>query len=207
MDWNEVEKRLKMAFQIFGLQDKDLFIAPPAKPLERPAATRLAMYLQVLFPDYYVDCEYGRYESNPKNLDMLTLSDSAKTALRDEGLTDAFDNWKKKERTKLEQAEEKQKEQKKQKEVKLIVPDIVIHRRGQQENNLLYLEAKPLSEWDDEDSVKLSLVTSGVKVGDKDLKYDYGLQVNLQLHRTMNQAEARLWVGGRTTKADLRFPF
>ena len=75
---------------------------------ERCIATRLAMYLQHLFPDYSVDVEYNRIAYEPKT---LLLPEQCANARGDNNEP-------------------------------LVLPDIIVHKRGPQGPNLLVLEVK-----------------------------------------------------------------
>lgn len=185
--------RLKLAFKLFGCFDRDLFMPIP---LELPARLRLAMYLQLVFPDYNIDGEYRRFDLNTKALDIRGLeAQPALDALIKAGLSDAYHSW-------LHSEDTSQKG---------IVPDLIVHKRRKQSSNLLFIEIKPTDKWCENDSVKLSLVTSGapIKESSKFLKYEYGLQLNLNLHREFGDqsaAAARIWKNGNIVK-QLSLPY
>lgn len=191
MQWDDINSRLRLAFFSFGLNDHELFMACP---LERPASTRIAMYMQPLFPEYHLDSEYGRFEVETKNLNLNTITQATKVALEAQGLTKAFEQW-------IEKDDVDEFGDKLSLDSKQIVPDMLVHRRRLQTHNLLFTEIKP-SHFDEFDSVKLCLVTSGIKVTDSihPLKYDFGIQLNLNLSEPLSAgsgASARLWKDGR----------
>jgi hypothetical protein len=198
MEKRELLLRLKSAFSLFGLKEKLLFLD---SPLERPAITRLAMHCQYLFPEFEVDCEYGRYESRSKQLDIKSVNEDVHALLRTGGLETSYRVWRNTKESEIQSAGYDEL-------VKLVVPDLVIHRRREQHANLLFLEAKPTDDgWDTTDAIKLCLVTAGVNVNQRPLQYLYGLQVNLRLNSgTEGYASARLWFGGKVAN-EVEFPY
>jgi hypothetical protein len=169
----EVLDRVQVAFRMFGCLDRALFIS-----LEAPAQFRIAMYLQGMFPEYSVDCEYGRFGTAIKRVQPNTQQLQEIEVLV---LTEAWQRLR----------------------ARSIYPDIVVHTRREQAENLLCLELKD-NVFDLPDQVKMLLLTSGVDIvlsADSpvvgNLFYDFGLQVNLNLFEGSTAAEARVWQSGR----------
>lgn len=98
---------------------------------ERAIAHRLGCYLQLLFKDLKVDCEYNKHVNDPK---------------RDEN-------------------------------GKIIIPDIVVHRRKVDMGNLLVIEVKTTNNKSgiENDKNKLMKLTYGIQTTQGLMKYDYGL--------------------------------
>ena len=98
---------------------------------ERAIAHRLGCYLQLLFKDLKVDCEYNKHVNDPK---------------KDEN-------------------------------DKIIIPDIVVHRRKVDMGNLLVIEVKTTNNKSgiENDKNKLMKLTYGIQTTQGLMKYDYGL--------------------------------
>ncbi len=121
MNPREVKRRLNIAISIFFENDKYLL---ENDVYERTITHKLAEYLQILFNQYNVDCEYN------KNVEHKTGNhDGYKTIIT---LQNEI------ERLNLAQDEESKE--------RLVYPDIIIHKRGNNENNLLIIEVKKDSE-------------------------------------------------------------
>jgi hypothetical protein len=82
---------------------------------ERSISHRLAMYLTDEFPDHDVDCEYNRNRGEPKRLDLLLSYIRKRTV----PITDT--------------------------KARTAYPDIIVHRRGSNVENLLVIEIKKTS--------------------------------------------------------------
>ena len=98
---------------------------------ERAIAHRLGCYLQLLFKDLKVDCEYNKHMNDPKR--------------NGDG--------------------------------KIIIPDIVVHRRKIDTGNLLVIEVKTTNDESgiENDKNKLIELTRGIETAQGLMKYDYGL--------------------------------
>ena len=98
---------------------------------ERAIAHRLGCYLQLLFKDLKVDCEYNKHVNDPKR--------------NENG--------------------------------KIIIPDIVVHRRKVDTGNLLVIEVKTTNDESgiENDKNKLMELTYGIQTTQGLMKYDYGL--------------------------------
>src|SRR5260370_36438380 len=59
----DVEQKIKIALQILDQNDKHLI---SANANERSVTHKLAQYIELLFPNYDVDCEYNRDGDDPK---------------------------------------------------------------------------------------------------------------------------------------------
>ncbi len=81
---------------------------------ERSITHKLAEYLQQQFPEYHVDCEYNRMRSG--KMDEMYIKKILKIPI--EGLTSADT------------------------EAKTVYPDIIIHKRGTNDDNLVAIEVK-----------------------------------------------------------------
>jgi len=82
---------------------------------ERTLTHKLAVYLQQNFPEYNVDCEYNRFE--PNEIEILVKKLNLPINLVSWEDTDA----------------------------KTVFPDIIVHKRGIQQKNLLVVEVKKSS--------------------------------------------------------------
>jgi hypothetical protein len=81
MTWDEVERRIKAAISDFILIDLYLL---EVDAHERTISHRLAMYLQVHFEEWQVDCEYNRADFDTKRLESLRdKNDEAATVFPD----------------------------------------------------------------------------------------------------------------------------
>ena len=95
-----VKKRVEAALQILLINDKYLL---EHNLHERTITHKFAEYLQILFKNWHVDCEYNRDGCDPKLIQIPT-----------------------------------------QEEESSVFPDIIVHRRGS-EDNLLIIEVKKSS--------------------------------------------------------------
>ena len=107
---------------------------------ERSLTHRLAVYLESLFPEWHVDCEYNR---NWKNIPKIIYTDD--TVRVDD------DKW------------------------KTAYPDIIIHKRGANNENLVVIEAKKDSKEDD-DSVNYD--RKKLEAYKKDYSYNYAFFID-----------------------------
>jgi hypothetical protein len=71
MEFAEVERKLKAAIECFRSNDMDLmdFDNLKLRLPERPISHRLGFYMQVLFSNYNVDCEYNKHLEGVKEAD------------------------------------------------------------------------------------------------------------------------------------------
>jgi hypothetical protein len=125
---DEIKNRLKIALD--KLYVKDCYLLKHSAH-ERSITHKLAEYLQELFPDYDVDCEYNVDIDNDNDRKMW-LSDAARIKLKE--LL---------EKIKIElNPENYDLSQEIGKLSKNFYPDIIIHKRGTNKHNLLVIEAK-----------------------------------------------------------------
>ncbi len=133
---------------------------------ERTIAHKLAEYLQQIFPDHHVDCEYNRdveQNSGLKKVNILKARyEDIKNIKVDGGSIDVS-----------------------------VFPDIVIHRRGSNKNNLLVIELKKSINKNIEacefDKEKLRCFTDQSKRNT--LKYNYGVFLILETQENMATTE------------------
>ncbi|MDD4923969.1 MAG: hypothetical protein PHF74_03940 [Dehalococcoidales bacterium] len=124
---NEIEQTIRQG--VDRLLDKDMYLLVN-NVNERTISGRLAFYLQELFYDCDVDCEYNRFKTEPKRLDIvhdelckeLRKSHKSISPLDDKGTT--------------------------------VYPDIIIHQWGS-DDNLAVIEIKKNSSTDKEDNFDL----------------------------------------------------
>ncbi|MGB4268226.1 MAG: hypothetical protein WBK20_03490 [Spirochaetota bacterium] len=116
---------------------------------ERTMTHKLAEYLQKYFQDYNVDCEYNRMLNNEKyDTKRLNLDDYIEYAKTDDNKGTT------------------------------VFPDIIIHKRGNNENNLMVIEVKKNCNngSKDVDFKKLKAFTS-------QLKYEYGIYLEFDTEK------------------------
>jgi Holliday junction resolvase len=122
---------------------------------ERSISFRLAHYLNDKFPTYNIDCEYNRHFKEKRNIKYIN---ALKKTIEDTGLT-----VKGKEII----------------EAKKVLPDIIVHKRGT-EDNLLIIEIKKNADSDykskEYDLRKLTLYTDSYN--DNNLNYKYGVFID-----------------------------
>ncbi|WHE06027.1 hypothetical protein PGH24_07535 [Thermoanaerobacterium thermosaccharolyticum] len=155
----EIEILLKMAIKLLYIKDSYLL---EINVNERAITHRLAMYLQMLFTDYDVDCEYNRDFRDKKNI-KFTQEEVEKM------LSEIKVPFKEKIKKFLEEDNEDYLECS-------VYPDIIIHKRNSN-NNLLAIEVKKQNsnEKDDEfDELKLKKYTDA-----NGLSYEYGVFIKL----------------------------
>jgi hypothetical protein len=111
MTFQEIEQKIKNALLRFYKEDSYLI---DNNVHERSLTFRLGMYLQNEFPDYNVDCEYNKVgNGDPKRIDLLMKAQQ-----------DCPQDCNKCAANKC-----------------VVFPDIIVHKRGREEN-ILVIEAK-----------------------------------------------------------------
>lgn len=147
---NAIEKMLNI------LYEKDKFLLNKKNNLnERSITYRMGMYLQALFPEFHVDCEYNRMGKMANGEIYYTEGDYfAKTVSLSEGfVSDEDDNGSR------------------------VFPDIIVHIRGTAKS-LIIIEVK--MEWkndkEEHDMKKLNAYK-------KDLKYKHAFYIELTEER------------------------
>ena len=132
---------------------------------ERSITHRLGLYLQPLFPEWDVDCEYNRNGHDPKTVILPDRSDE-----RLQRQTSTY-------------------------------PDIIIHRRGSNADNLLIIEAKKTRcspRAHDFDRQKVEAYA-------RDLNYQFGILVKIPTRQHRREAfHCRLYCNGNWTNLDAR---
>lgn len=111
-DAKEIDRLLDQALKSLCEHDLLLFESDAS---ERAICHRLALYLQDVFPDFHVDCEYNRHHNEPDLRKRLRSDD----VLRASGRRPEIDDD----------------------DSVTVFPDIIVHRRNTNEN-LLVIEAK-----------------------------------------------------------------
>lgn len=128
---------------------------------ERSIAHCLANHLQDVFADYHVDCEYNvniEASNNRKEIDLL--SDELRRFRRNESNRNSFDI---EDETYYSVS---------------VYPDIIVHKRGINDKNLVVFELKKSSSTvgDTYDKLKLKKYTQDFP---RSLRYKYGVFVNI----------------------------
>ncbi len=113
MNKDEVERRVRRAIDRLMERDEHLLTHDVN---ERSISHRLAMYLQEEFSKCDVDCEYNRNEYEQKRLDLL------RHRVRPDEIP---------EEVPIEDTE-----------ARTVYPDIIVHRRGSNTENILVIEIK-----------------------------------------------------------------
>ncbi len=154
MDFKEVENKLEIALNLLRANDSFLL---QYNVSERSIAHKFAQYLTLLFPGYDVDCEYNsnvEADSGRKYISLLKSTAASYGLLR-----------------------------KDEKDAEIVYrnvfPDIIVHKRGLNEHNLLIIELKKSSSRIscDYDIEKLRRYTS--PENENTLNYSFGVLVYL----------------------------
>jgi hypothetical protein len=117
---NDILNKIDLA--LIKLQENDHYIIKN-RGNERSITHRLAVYIEELFPNYHVDCEY--------NLNCESKTNKKEIALFDEEIKKYKPKKKRKIKDELEERVNVS-----------VFPDIIVHRRGKSKNNLLIIEIK-----------------------------------------------------------------
>jgi hypothetical protein len=158
----QIERRVKIALDTLRVNDNYLLKHDVS---ERSIAHRLALYLESTFgKEYHVDCEYNRdieHESGSKKI--LILKDIWRECHRSIGNNEDI----------IEDADiliEKS-----------VIPDIIIHKRGKNDKNLVAIEIKKSSSRVNEnyDFEKLKAYTSR----GNNLHYKYGIFIKFYVNQ------------------------
>lgn len=124
---------------------------------ERTIAHKLAEYLQQIFPEYHVDCEYNRDVEQNSGLKKVNILKSRYEAIKNEVVDELSIDVS-------------------------VFPDIIVHRRGTNNFNLLVLELKKSRNTNrqarDFDIEKLHSFTDQSERNT--LKYNYGVFLILE---------------------------
>jgi len=150
----EEEIKSKLCIALKKLYVKDWFLLEKSVH-ERSITHKLAEYLQELFPDYDVDCEYNNDIDSRKKFISNNAMDKLKLELEkikiDSNASDLLAEIKKLSKN--------------------FYPDIIIHKRNSNKHNLLIIEAKKENRDTSFDEEKLKAMTAK----DKNSRYKYRL--------------------------------
>ena len=151
--WEEIEEKVNLALDTFYEKDKYLI---DNDIHERSMTHKLAIYLEELFKEYDVDCEYNKNTTESKQI--YDVEHKIQEIKKD---------------TEYEY-----------KDSIAVFPDIIIHKRGNKLKNLLVIEVKKdnaiknnKSKLEEIDIFKLKAYTT------EDLNYRYGIYINLKNSR------------------------
>lgn len=109
--FSKVKEKVNTAIQIFLKNDLELL---EINVNERSISHKMAEYLQSLFPEWHVDCEYNRMKNHEMSEDYITKT--LNLPIEDLKSNDT--------------------------EAKTVFPDIIIHNRRNTDDNLLAIEIK-----------------------------------------------------------------
>ena len=151
MEKEELLKKINTALDIFYQNDNKLL---ELDTQERAIAHRLAVYLELLFKEYDIDCEYDKHGRYTKELEGIRECDLERKTNR-------------------------------------ILPDISIHKRGNDNFNLLVLEIKSKTDATLCDIKKLELMTKS----DGEFKYKFGILLRFKAER--NSCKLDVYINGR----------
>lgn len=131
---------------------------------EKCITHKLAEYLQQIFTDYNVDCEYNGNIENDNELKKIWI---VKHELEKKGLL----------------KEKEMEDVDKEFAIRRVFPDIIIHKRGSNEYNLCIIEVKKSNSTVsfDYDEIKLKAYTRG-NFGNN-LKYQLGIFIKLIIEK------------------------
>lgn len=150
----------KVRKSLYLLWDNDKYLLS-IDANERSITHRLALYLEQEFRDLNVDCEYNREGDDPKRYHEREIVDQINKA----GIN-ADDT-----------------------EDKTAFPDIIVHKRGNNEDNLLVIEVKKYcgnhTEIDGKDKLKLEAFTV-----ENQFRYKYGIALQIPVN---GKSTASLW--------------
>lgn len=140
---------------------------------ERSITHKLAEYLQVLLPNYNVDCEYNLDIDND-NKRKQWISENVVKEIRNE--IEEIKNSLKKDNWNLSEEIEKL--------CKSFYPDIIVHKRGSNKYNMLVIEAKKGNANVNLDIEKLKALTK--QEGAIHYRYSLGAQIKFDIGETLN---------------------
>ena len=178
MDENVIREKIKKAIKMLFSNDVWLLEHDVS---EQSITHKLAEYMQPLFPDYNVDCEYNgdvTRNGNRKHIEVL------KSVLRKKGFLGENEVY--------EAASEFVD--------RAVRPDIIVHRRGTNDYNLCIIEVKKTTNraLQGYDQIKLKAYTSD-KYGNN-LKYQIGLFIEFAAGTKKMHGKILYFKGGK--KAD-----
>lgn len=177
----QIKRRINIAIDTLRVNDNYLL---KNDVNERSITHRLAIYLENTFgKEYDVDCEYNKncmHSTDRKTIDILyrdLMRYSNSTRIQEMNLRE--DEW----------AE------------KFVYPDIIVHKRGENNSNLLIIEVKKSSnqEGSEFDECKLKAYTSQSNMDG--LNYKYGIFIKFFVNQDKyKEPEIRYFVNGSEVK-------
>jgi hypothetical protein len=175
---------VKLSIALDKLYVKDWYLLKN-KVHERTITHKLAEYLQELFPDYDVDCEYDYNIENPdgnfkKQFHTLEHFDyDASLSILKQLRTDDWSEIEVMEAIDCIRTRN-------------FYPDIIIHKRGTNSQNLLIIEAKKNNIKTDFDEVKLKAYTERDSSMGNYLKYCSGVLIVFSVGDNYNRERVKL---------------
>ena len=144
---DELKNRINKTIKIFYKND---FFLIGKEINERSMTHKLAEYLQREFPEYHVDCEYNRMKKDKNMTGDEYLSKKLNLPKKQ---TDSYDT-----------------------EAKTVYPDIIIHHRGNNSDNLLVIEVnKHTNKTQQAEDFDIKKISAYIK----ELNYSHGLFLEL----------------------------
>ena len=150
---NEIEGIVKCCIQTLRRRDK---IILDINVNERTITHKLAEYLQQHLPEFNVDCEYNRYEDYQKRIRNVKDRARDMSNLNSNELAELI--WE-------------------NKDADTIYPDIIVHKRRSQENNILVIEVKKSSNLDTGEFDKKKIE----ELMNRPYNYNFGLFLRIDL--------------------------
>ena len=174
MELYQIKRRLNMAIEVLRLNDNYLLINDVN---ERSISHKLATYMEQTFGKTYdIDCEYNRNIGDIKKISILKSK------------WDELSNCPTEDEIFCE---------------KKVFPDIIVHKRGKADKNLLIIEVKKSTSTvsEDYDIEKLKYYTNPTN----DLNYKYGAFIKFYTAQVRYQSpEIRYFYNGKEVHKEIR---
>jgi hypothetical protein len=175
MEQGEIIHKINIAVDILFSNDSWLL----EKDLnERSISHKLAMYLQELFLKYNVDCEYNGNvddESGRKRIGVLRRELEDKGLLTEKEVSQEYTDV----------------------IVRSVYPDIIIHTRGNNDNNLCIIEIKKSTNDLSYDYDELKLLAYTTNYYGNNLEYDLGIFIEFKTKQAEMKASMRFYSEGQ----------
>lgn len=174
MNKNQLERlinKIKAAVHIFLANDGEL-LSLAGGVHEQTISHRIAVYLECLFKGYHVDCEYNKHLKASKKFNLNSLRPDEHRKCDCEACKKIVDNQ-------LLQIKER-----------LFRPDIIIHRRGGDENNNIAIEVKKKNDCQF-DQAKLKTLTLS-----KENDGEYGYNLGIFIYFPDNEPKYKWFIDG-----------
>jgi hypothetical protein len=163
----------KIEISILELLEKDVFLIRHDVS-ERSITHKLAIYIAEQFPDYDVDCEYNsnvQNDSGKKYIYLIREKAIELDLLKERDGDDEFVS-------------------------RIVYPDIIVHKRGLNDSNLLIVEVKKSSsrlssEYDHE---KLARYTSADY--ENELNYQFGVFIEIHIGNEIGKFKTEWFING-----------